>query len=109
MCSTALPNLVVSGRVVGGWCPPARPSEWASRRDRGWRCATTRRLEPGNQIEQDRAGDRGTARGTTPGSPLAAMRASLRIRNATLYERLAALTAAGVFVRSPDGYRLAGR
>jgi len=39
---------------------------------------------------------------------LAALRASLRIRNATLYERLAALTAAGALVRSPDGYRLAG-
>jgi hypothetical protein len=38
---------------------------------------------------------------------LAALRASLRIRNATLYERLAALTAAGTLARSPDGYRLA--
>ncbi len=38
---------------------------------------------------------------------LAALRGSLRIRNATLYERLAALTAAGALVRSPDGYRLA--
>ncbi|HET8540411.1 MAG TPA: hypothetical protein VFL83_11115 [Anaeromyxobacter sp.] len=40
---------------------------------------------------------------------LAALRASLRIRNATLYERLAALTAAGALVRSTDGYRLAAR
>jgi len=38
---------------------------------------------------------------------LAALRSSLRIRNATLHERLAALTAAGALVRSPDGYRLA--
>ena len=38
---------------------------------------------------------------------LAALRGGLRIRNATLYERLAALTAAGAVVRSPDGYRLA--
>lgn len=38
---------------------------------------------------------------------LAALRGCLRIRNATLYERLAALTAAGAVVRSPDGYRLA--
>ncbi len=38
---------------------------------------------------------------------LAALRGSLRIRNATLYERLAALTAAGAVVRSPEGYRLA--
>jgi len=41
--------------------------------------------------------------------PLAALRASLRIRNATLCERLAALTAAGALLRSPDGYRLADR
>jgi hypothetical protein len=34
-------------------------------------------------------------------------RGSLRIRNATLYERLAALTAAGSVVRSRAGYRLA--
>ncbi len=40
---------------------------------------------------------------------LAALRASLRIRNAMLYARLAALTAAGALVRSPHGYRLAGR
>jgi hypothetical protein len=38
---------------------------------------------------------------------LGALRANLRIRNATLYERLAALTAAGTIVRSTDGYRLA--
>jgi hypothetical protein len=36
---------------------------------------------------------------------LADLRANLRIRNATLYERLAALTAAGALLRSPDGYR----
>jgi len=40
---------------------------------------------------------------------LAALRASLRIRNATLHARLAALSAAGELVRSPDGYRLAVR
>ncbi len=41
--------------------------------------------------------------------PLADLRAACRVRNATLYERLAALTTAGDLVRSPDGYRLAGR
>ena len=40
---------------------------------------------------------------------LAELRAACRVRTATLCERLAALTAAGDFVRSPDGYRLAGR
>ena len=38
---------------------------------------------------------------------LAELRAALRIRNATLHERLAALAAAGALARSPDGYRLA--
>lgn len=38
---------------------------------------------------------------------LATLRGRLRIRNATLYERLAALTASGAVVRSSDGYRLA--
>jgi DNA-binding IclR family transcriptional regulator len=39
--------------------------------------------------------------------PLAAIRAACRVRNATLRERLAALTAAGQLVRDADGYRLA--
>ncbi len=39
---------------------------------------------------------------------LADLRAALRIRNATLHARLAALTTSGALVRSPDGYRLAG-
>lgn len=40
--------------------------------------------------------------------PLAELRATCRVRNATLCERLAALTAAGRVARSDDGYRLAG-
>ena len=36
------------------------------------------------------------------------LRAACRVRNATLYARLAALTAEGRVVRSGDGYRLAG-
>jgi AAA domain-containing protein len=39
--------------------------------------------------------------------PLAALRAACRVRNATLRDRLAALTAAGQLVRGADGYRLA--
>jgi len=39
--------------------------------------------------------------------PIAEIRALCRVRNATLYERLTALTAAGRLVRSTDGYRLA--
>ncbi len=39
--------------------------------------------------------------------PLADLRAACRVRNATLCERLSALTAAGRLVRAADGYRLA--
>ncbi len=38
--------------------------------------------------------------------PLAEIRAACRVRNATLCERLAALTAAGRLVRADDGYQL---
>jgi RecA-family ATPase len=40
--------------------------------------------------------------------PFAELRASCRVRTTTLYERLAAMTAAGVVVKSADGYCLAG-
>jgi AAA domain len=39
--------------------------------------------------------------------PISQLRTHCRVRNTTLYERLAALTAAGRLLRSPDGYRLA--
>ena len=38
--------------------------------------------------------------------PFAELRALCRVRTATLYERLAALTAQGSLIRSDDGYRL---
>ena len=38
--------------------------------------------------------------------PFAELRARCRVRTATLYERLAALTAQGSLIRSDDGYRL---
>jgi AAA domain-containing protein len=41
--------------------------------------------------------------------PIAQLRALCRVRNATLRERLAALTEAGQLVRCADGYRLAAR
>jgi hypothetical protein len=41
--------------------------------------------------------------------PFAELRARCRVRTATLYERLAALTAAGRLGKSHQGYRLAGR
>jgi RecA-family ATPase len=40
--------------------------------------------------------------------PFPELRTRCRVRTATLYERLAALTAAGRLVKSDDGYRLAG-
>jgi RecA-family ATPase len=39
--------------------------------------------------------------------PFSELRASCRVRATTLYQRLAAMTAAGVIVKSADGYRLA--
>lgn len=39
--------------------------------------------------------------------PIGELRMLCRVRNATLHQRLAALTQAGRLVRSPDGYRLA--
>jgi AAA domain-containing protein len=39
--------------------------------------------------------------------PVSQLRTLCRVRNATLYERLAALTHAGQLLRSPDGYQLA--
>jgi AAA domain len=41
--------------------------------------------------------------------PFAALRARCRVRTATLYQRLAAMTAAGHIVKSADGYHLAAR
>ena len=41
--------------------------------------------------------------------PFSELRASCRVRTTTLYERLAAMTAAGIVVKSADGYSLAGR
>ena len=39
--------------------------------------------------------------------PFSQLRASCRVRTTTLYERLAAMTAAGLVVKSADGYCLA--
>ena len=40
--------------------------------------------------------------------PFADLRAICRVRTATLYERLAAMTTTGRIVKSPEGYQLAG-
>ena len=41
--------------------------------------------------------------------PIGKLRTLCRVRNDTLYKRLAALTNAGQLLRSPEGYRLAIR
>jgi len=41
--------------------------------------------------------------------PINELRSRCRVRNATLYERLAALTSSGQLLRTPQGYRLATR
>ena len=41
--------------------------------------------------------------------PINELRSRCRVRNATLYQRLAALTRAGQVLRTPEGYRLATR
>ena len=41
--------------------------------------------------------------------PFAELRAACRVRTTTLYERLAAMIAAGSVVKSADGYSLASR
>jgi hypothetical protein len=41
--------------------------------------------------------------------PFAELRTQCRTRSATVYDRLDALVSAGRLVKSPDGYRLAGR
>ena len=40
--------------------------------------------------------------------PITELRSACRVRNATLYARLAALTSEGRLTRGPEGYRLAG-
>jgi predicted Rossmann fold nucleotide-binding protein DprA/Smf involved in DNA uptake len=61
-----------------------------------------RRAEP---ISIDQRITAALAGGDQP-RPFAELRASCRVRTTTLYERLAAMTAAGLIVESADGYCL---
>jgi AAA domain len=63
-----------------------------------------RRVEP-TSVDQRIAA--ALAEGEQP-RPFSELRASCRLRTTTLYERLAAMTAAGLVVKSADGYCLAG-
>jgi DNA-binding Lrp family transcriptional regulator len=59
---------------------------------------------PSSVDERILAALQGAGRALTIGE----LRPLCRVRNATLYERLAALTRAGHLLRTPDGYRLVG-
>jgi AAA domain len=66
--------------------------------------------QPKPSVEQASVDQRITAvlaDGSQP-RPFSELRASCRVRTTTLYQRLAAMTAAGIIVKSADGYCLAG-
>ena len=67
--------------------------------------------QPEHRVEPTSVDQRITAAlaGGSQPQPFAELRASCRVRATTLYERLAAMTAAGLIVKSADGYWLAGR
>lgn len=64
---------------------------------------TEHRIEPASVDQRITAA---LAKGGEP-RPFSDLRASCRVRATTLYQRLAAMTAAGIVVKSADGYRLA--
>jgi hypothetical protein len=64
-----------------------------------------RRVEP-TSVDQRIAA--ALADGAQP-RPFSELRASCRVRTTTLYERLAAMTAAGLIIKSADGYSHTGR
>ena len=68
-------------------------------------CQPESRVEP---ISVDQRIAAALADGGKP-RPFSELRASCRVRTTTLYERLAAMTAAGLVVKSADGYCLAAR
>jgi RecA-family ATPase len=66
--------------------------------------------QPEHRVEPDSLDQRITAALADADQPrsFAELRASCRVRTTTLYERLAAMTAAGLVAKSVDGYCLAG-
>jgi RecA-family ATPase len=67
--------------------------------------------QPEHRVEPDSLDQRITAALADADQPrsFAELRASCRVRTTTLYERLAAMTAAGLVDKSADGYSLASR
>ena len=65
--------------------------------------------QPDSRVEPISVDQRITAALADGGKPrpFSELRASCRVRTTTLYERLAAMTAAGLVVKSADGYCLA--
>jgi hypothetical protein len=70
-----------------------------------------RRPQPAQATEPRSIDERITAALAEAGhpQPFADLRARCRVRTATLYQRLAAMTAAGRIVKSADGYHRAAR
>ena len=66
--------------------------------------------QPKPSVEQASVDQRITAAlaGAAKPRPFSELRASCRVRATTLYQRLAAMTAAGIIVKSADGYYLTG-
>jgi hypothetical protein len=66
--------------------------------------------QPEHRVEPDSLDQRITAVLADSDQPrsFAELRASCRVRTTTLYERLAAMTPAGLVAKSVDGYCLAG-
>jgi len=66
--------------------------------------------QPKRSVEQDSIDQRITAvlADASQPRPFSELRASCRVRATTLYQRLAAMTAAGVIAKSADGYCLTG-
>ena len=67
--------------------------------------------QPNRSVQQDSIDQRIAAvlADASQPRPFSDLRASCRVRATTLYERLAAMIAAGTIVKSADGYRLAAR
>jgi len=66
--------------------------------------------QPKRSVEQASVDQRITAvlAAASRPQPFSELRASCRVRATTLYQRLAAMTAAGIIVKSADGYCLTG-
>ena len=67
--------------------------------------------QPNRSVQRDSVDQRITAvlADASQSRPFSDLRASCRVRATTLYERLAAMIAAGIVTKSTDGYRPVAR